>query len=105
MAYFRNKAINVMARAAGSIVFKPKVIYDLDALVSSLEVPEKGDSGTKKGNSAKVMKKPPKKYRFGNNDEKECGNLDTKLDHLKFESRFEGGNLRKVIQVNYNNSS
>lgn len=39
-------------------------------------------------------------YRLSNDDEK---NLDVKstFDHLNFESRFESGNLRKAIKVDY----
>ncbi|KAM3722028.1 Cytosolic carboxypeptidase [Dirofilaria immitis] len=36
---------------------------------------------------------------FGNDDENRIGKMDSK-NHLLFESRFEGGNLRRAIQVN-----
>ena len=96
-----------MGRAAGSIMFKPKVIYDLDALIAfgGSATAGEGQPATRRRGSLKLEKATssdvaiPKTPRLGNTDEQDVGKLDPKIDHLQFESRFESGNLRKVIQV------
>uniref|UniRef100_A0A914D819 Uncharacterized protein n=1 Tax=Acrobeloides nanus TaxID=290746 RepID=A0A914D819_9BILA len=59
--------------------FTPRTVFDLDKLIS------------KYGNTPKPMR--------GNNDLNMIGKLSTETNHLHFESRFEGGNLRRAIQV------
>ena len=92
-----------MGRAAGSITFKPKVIYDFDALISFSDNGGEGQPDTKRRGPLKREKasdmKASKRNRLANSDEQDVGKLDPKIDHLQFESRFESGNLRKVIQV------
>uniref|UniRef100_A0A0R3RFM3 Peptidase_M14 domain-containing protein n=1 Tax=Elaeophora elaphi TaxID=1147741 RepID=A0A0R3RFM3_9BILA len=61
--------------------FTARTVYDLDCLIC-----DKTEIFT----SWKTM---------GNDDENRIGKMDSK-NHLLFESRFEGGNLRRAIQVN-----
>ncbi|CAD5205860.1 unnamed protein product [Bursaphelenchus okinawaensis] len=59
---------------------KPNVVFDLDELHS----------------------KPTAKMPLSNNDAEKVGKLDPSTKNLKFESRFESGNLRQAIQVSEN---
>jgi len=70
-----------MARVNWNENFKPKVVYFLDDLM-------KEKAGSKKGGS----------FGLTNTDEKDSNRFDRR-GGLRFESRFESGNLRKVIQV------
>ncbi|VBB29223.1 unnamed protein product [Acanthocheilonema viteae] len=60
--------------------FSARTVYDLDCLVCDK---------TEMCTSWKTI---------GNNDENRIGKMDSK-NHLLFESRFEGGNLRRAIQI------
>ncbi|CAG9537251.1 unnamed protein product [Cercopithifilaria johnstoni] len=62
-------------------LFSARTVYDLDCLVCDK---------TEIFASWKTI---------GNNDENRIGKMDSK-NHLLFESRFEGGNLRRAIQIN-----
>lgn len=42
---------------------------------------------------------PDPNAQLTNNDLDRCGRMDENTNHLKFESRFESGNLRTAIQV------
>uniref|UniRef100_A0AAF5Q2J7 Peptidase M14 domain-containing protein n=1 Tax=Wuchereria bancrofti TaxID=6293 RepID=A0AAF5Q2J7_WUCBA len=61
--------------------FSARIVYDLDCLICDK---------TKILTTWKTI---------GNDDENRIGKMDSK-NHLLFESRFEGGNLRRAIQVN-----
>ncbi|MCP9264287.1 Cytosolic carboxypeptidase 1 [Dirofilaria immitis] len=61
--------------------FSARVVYDLDYLISD------------------KTQIPASWKTIGNDDENRIGKMDSK-NHLLFESRFEGGNLRRAIQVN-----
>ncbi|CAD5208252.1 unnamed protein product [Bursaphelenchus xylophilus] len=56
---------------------KPRVVFDLDELHTQ----------------------PASQKPLSNDDLSRVGNLDSNSNHLKFESRFESGNLRQAIQV------
>ena len=106
-----------MGRAAGGELFRPRVVYDLDMLIKcsnpksdsvkakvslgSLSSPNLGHTKNNRSSTAVPPSTESKPVLFlGNNDEKEVGQYEKKNVHsLKFESRFEGGNLRKAIQV------
>lgn len=57
--------------------FQPRTVFDLDELCKNEREP----------------------LELSNTDEDRVGVIEPGCDHLKFESRFESGNLRKVIQV------
>ena len=59
-----------------------RVVYDLDATISKA-----GDAYTWSNSD------------LSNHDEVDVGCLDVNANHLQFESQFECGNLRKVVQV------
>jgi len=93
----RDKMVQLMQRTAGiGQMIKPVVVYDLDSLLHNHPVDSKqSHKKTKPPSAGKV----PKVF-LGNDDELKVGKFDKKKKHsLKFESRFEGGNLRKAIQV------
>uniref|UniRef100_A0A915EKJ0 Cytosolic carboxypeptidase N-terminal domain-containing protein n=1 Tax=Ditylenchus dipsaci TaxID=166011 RepID=A0A915EKJ0_9BILA len=62
--------------------FERRVVFDLDTLIK-----------TQSCSSAAPLV---------NSDLEKIGKLDSTVDHLKFESRFESGNLRQAIQVSDN---
>uniref|UniRef100_A0A5K3EP15 Pepdidase_M14_N domain-containing protein n=1 Tax=Mesocestoides corti TaxID=53468 RepID=A0A5K3EP15_MESCO len=64
-----------------------RVVFDLDALITHPPWPQE----------------PQLSQSFlSNSDEFLLGKFDYEMGHLQFESRFESGNLRKVIQVRQN---
>uniref|UniRef100_A0A915PZE6 Peptidase M14 carboxypeptidase A domain-containing protein n=1 Tax=Setaria digitata TaxID=48799 RepID=A0A915PZE6_9BILA len=77
----RNLLLNDIAHLREESSFSARTVYDLDHLVS-----DKSQFLT----SSKTL---------GNDDKNRIGKMDSK-NHLLFESRFEGGNLRRAIQVN-----
>uniref|UniRef100_A0A0N4Z244 Pepdidase_M14_N domain-containing protein n=1 Tax=Parastrongyloides trichosuri TaxID=131310 RepID=A0A0N4Z244_PARTI len=62
------------------VVEYPKLVYNLDELVKDTNYPEK----------------------LSNNDVEKIGSGSSHCDHLKFESRFESGNLRRAYQIDDN---
>ncbi|PIO62065.1 hypothetical protein TELCIR_16393, partial [Teladorsagia circumcincta] len=83
-ASMRDVVIHEIARARASVQFPPKVVYDLDALATD----------------EKTSKAPSQPLSCS--DRTRVGHVDTNVDHLLFESRFECGNLRKATQVGPN---
>lgn len=79
----RNKMILYISRTVGGDSFKPKTAYSLDVLLKKTEQSSPGEEKDKE---------------LKNSDEKQVGKYNKNLG-LQFESRFESGNLRKVIQV------
>jgi len=79
----RSKLLASVERGLHVVTTIHEVVYDLDALAISAN-----RNGARKAS-----------VTFDNSDEKRIGvrNLETK--QLRFESRFESGNLRKAIQV------
>jgi len=80
----RAKLLTCVERGLHAATTFQEVVYDLDALANSIS---RGTSDDE--------------WLFDNRDEKRIGkrNVDTK--RLQFESRFESGNLRKAIQVQF----
>ncbi|KAM7534328.1 hypothetical protein Aperf_G00000108142 [Anoplocephala perfoliata] len=60
-----------------------RVVFDLDELILQEKVADNIRNGTVLGNSDELL----------------LDKFDARLGHLQFESRFESGNLRKVIQI------
>ena len=81
----REAMIQEMARFRIENQFKPQVVFDLDHLVTETA----------------AMKSPNStaKPTLFNNDFENIGKLDSNISHLKFESRFESGNLRRAIRI------
>ena len=111
---FRSKILTQIHRATDQ--FKPKVVYDLDALLNCARPEPSGLSkkslriGSKalpsRASTNLVSSQHDTMKQIGNDDEKRLGSFDGRKDGtiappLAFESRFESGNLRKAIQVNY----
>ncbi|XP_071438628.1 cytosolic carboxypeptidase 1-like isoform X2 [Hetaerina americana] len=74
----RNKLLLCIERSMHPNSLLNNVVFDLDELLRDQEEP-----------SRELM----------NADESRIGEKDPSVSHLKFESRFECGNLRKVIQI------
>ncbi|XP_037776542.1 cytosolic carboxypeptidase 1-like [Penaeus monodon] len=83
----RNKAIATVERVLHPEVYMERVVYDLDYL---LESEHSRRLITPSSNNSRSL---------GNWDEKRVGKRDVSVQHLNFESRFESGNLRRVIQA------
>ncbi|XP_069979265.1 cytosolic carboxypeptidase 1 isoform X2 [Penaeus vannamei] len=83
----RNKAIATVERVLHPEVYMERVVYDLDYL---LESEHSRHLITPSSNTSRSL---------GNWDEKRVGKRDASVTHLNFESRFESGNLRRVIQA------
>ncbi|KAI1730680.1 zinc carboxypeptidase domain-containing protein [Ditylenchus destructor] len=79
----REMIVQEMARSRLKPILERRVVYDLDKLILA-------DGGITSRSSHASL---------GNCDLDKVGTLDSNVDHLKFESRFESGNLRRVIQV------
>ena len=109
----RSKILSQIHRA-GSEHFKPKVVYDLDALLncarqeSSVLSKKSLRIGSKalpsRASTNLITSQHDTQKQIGNDDEKLFGSYDGRKDGaiappLAFESRFESGNLRKAIQV------
>ncbi|KAM3722007.1 Cytosolic carboxypeptidase [Dirofilaria immitis] len=77
----RDLLIRDIAHLQSDSSFSARVVYDLDYLISD------------------KTQIPASWKTIGNDDENRIGKMDSK-NHLLFESRFEGGNLRRAIQVN-----
>ncbi|KJH52980.1 zinc carboxypeptidase [Dictyocaulus viviparus] len=80
----RDVVAHEIARANGCAEFQSRVVFNLDAFVVDL-------------NSSK-----PPSLPLTCNDCSRIGQLDSKYDHLLFESRFESGNLRRATQIGPN---
>lgn len=88
----REAMIGEMARFRLENNFPRKIVFDLDKLIM--------ESNMYKHSAALSNPKVSKpKIELSNNDLQRIGSLDLNSDHLKFESRFESGNLRRAIQV------
>lgn len=74
-------AINELSKSRLQNIFKQRVVFDLDTLIAE-RISEISDP-------------------INNIDFSRIGCLDDKVPHLKFESRFESGNLRQAIQVEF----
>uniref|UniRef100_A0A914ZSG6 Cytosolic carboxypeptidase 1 n=2 Tax=Parascaris univalens TaxID=6257 RepID=A0A914ZSG6_PARUN len=75
----REMVTQEMRKSRKQSEFLPRIVFDLDRLLE--------DS------------LPSPKSSLKNNDKTRIGKMEAKVDHLLFESRFEGGNLRRVTQV------
>ena len=84
----RSKLLTCVERGLHGSSLVQEVVYDLDAVASS-----NGDEQTSVDN------------HLCNWDENRIGKRCSDTKQLHFESRFESGNLRKVIQVNSMNIS
>ncbi|KAK3852938.1 hypothetical protein Pcinc_040492 [Petrolisthes cinctipes] len=80
----RSKALGTVERVLHPEVYLERVVYDLDYLLAS-------------DDSHKTTHAPQRP--LSNLDEKQIGKTDAAVTHLNFESRFESGNLRRVIQA------
>ncbi|VDK75035.1 unnamed protein product [Litomosoides sigmodontis] len=78
----RNSLEKDIAHFANESSFPARTVYDLDCLICNK---------TENFTSSETI---------GNDDENRIGKMNRKNNHLLFESRFEGGNLRRAIQVN-----
>ncbi|VDK78886.1 unnamed protein product, partial [Onchocerca ochengi] len=76
----RDLLIKDIAHSRHDSAFSARVVYDLDCLVCD---------------KTQIL---ASKQTIGNDDENRIGKMKPK-DHLLFESRFEGGNLRRATQV------
>ncbi|CAH0405271.1 unnamed protein product [Chilo suppressalis] len=83
----RMKLLSCVDRAINPEAYMNEVVYDLDQICSSGNLP---DNATQKSTDGLILT---------NNDEQEITKLNCFSSRLSFESRFESGNLRKVIQV------
>ncbi|KHJ96914.1 hypothetical protein OESDEN_03115, partial [Oesophagostomum dentatum] len=78
--YYREVVIHEIARARASNEFRSRVVYDLDIFANE-----------EKASRAPMMP-------LSNGDCTRAGSVNSKVDHLQFESRFECGNLRRATQ-------
>ncbi|CAH2236351.1 jg10731 [Pararge aegeria aegeria] len=85
----RNKLLSCVERAINPESYMNEVVYDLDSLCASSTTTE---STAQKSLSTDNL-------CLNNTDEQEITKMNTFASRLSFESRFESGNLRKVIQV------
>lgn len=83
----RSKAIATVERVLHPETYMERVVYDLDYLLKS-ELSRQLITPT--SSSSRLL---------SNWDEKRAGKRDVAVNHLNFESRFESGNLRRVIQA------
>ncbi|XP_066949748.1 cytosolic carboxypeptidase 1-like isoform X2 [Macrobrachium rosenbergii] len=83
----RSKAIATVERVLHPEIYMERVVYDLDYL---LESEHSRQLITPASSSSRSL---------SNWDEKRVGKKDVTVNHLNFESRFESGNLRRVIQA------
>ncbi|KAE9547372.1 hypothetical protein FO519_009416 [Halicephalobus sp. NKZ332] len=88
----REAMIGEMARFRLENQFPQKVVFDLDRLITAQNI-------VKSSTNLSNPRSPKQKIRLENNDLERIGHLDQNCNHLKFESRFESGNLRRAIQV------
>jgi len=79
----RSKLLTSVERGLHIVNTIHEVVYDLDALAISAN-----RNGPRN-----------ESVSFGNSDEKRVGVRSVETKQLRFESRFESGNLRKAIQV------
>ncbi|XP_021925880.1 cytosolic carboxypeptidase 1-like isoform X7 [Zootermopsis nevadensis] len=80
----RAKLLACVERGFSEFEGSNKVVYELDTLITELP-PQRQNSSTNR--------------LLVNSDELHLGQKDGTKSHLCFESRFESGNLRKVIQI------
>ncbi|KAK7793652.1 hypothetical protein R5R35_006136 [Gryllus longicercus] len=80
----RAKLMTSVERAVHPHLLLDRVVYDLDGLIQQDAIAKGNDSGEK---------------HLYNIDERRVGHRDLLKHHLLFESRFESGNLRKVVQI------
>nr|XP_045581248.1 cytosolic carboxypeptidase 1-like [Procambarus clarkii]XP_045581249.1 cytosolic carboxypeptidase 1-like [Procambarus clarkii]XP_045581250.1 cytosolic carboxypeptidase 1-like [Procambarus clarkii] len=83
----RSKAIATVERVLHPEIYTERVVYDLDYL---LETEQSAQLITPINSHSRPL---------SNWDEKRVGKKDVAVSHLNFESRFESGNLRRVIQI------
>lgn len=81
----RSKLLTCVERGLHGSLLTPEVVYDLDAITSS--------------SNASTEEQKLVDHHLCNWDENRIGKRSFDNKHLHFESRFESGNLRKVIQV------
>uniref|UniRef100_T1JFQ4 tubulin-glutamate carboxypeptidase n=1 Tax=Strigamia maritima TaxID=126957 RepID=T1JFQ4_STRMM len=86
-AVCRVKLLESLNRAFNPQHFEDSTVFDLDECVNN-------DSKSRHDESDKSQKN-----LLTNNDESRVGIKDPEVNHLKFESRFESGNLRKAIRI------
>uniref|UniRef100_A0A7E4VT98 Pepdidase_M14_N domain-containing protein n=1 Tax=Panagrellus redivivus TaxID=6233 RepID=A0A7E4VT98_PANRE len=79
----REAMLHRMARCNLENLNFSKVVFDLDDLTTAKP----------------FFMSPPPPQALGNDDLNRIGHLDPEVNHLKFESRFESGNLRRAIHV------
>lgn len=72
--------LNELAKSRFQNDFKRRVVFNLDSLIA-----DRSDTSDP----------------IGNIDFSRIGCVDNEVPHLKFESRFESGNLRQAIQVKH----
>lgn len=84
LSFFREVIVQEMAKSRLQSTFKRRVVFDLDQLI----IEEKQNQ---------QMSSSPGKV-LDNSDLNRLGMVNEN-EPLKFESRFESGNLRKAIQV------
>lgn len=82
----RSKLLTCVERGLHGSLLAPEVVYDLDAITTS--------SSNASTDEQKLIDN-----HLCNWDENRIGKRSFDNKHLHFESRFESGNLRKVIQV------
>ncbi|XP_022821510.1 cytosolic carboxypeptidase 4-like isoform X5 [Spodoptera litura] len=85
----RMKLLSCVDRAINPEAYMNETVYDLDQLCSASA---NTDSGAQKSFSSESI-------GLTNTDEQEITKVNSYSSRLAFESRFESGNLRKVIQV------
>lgn len=89
----RAKLLSSVERGLRPNLHTQEVIFDLDALTMTCQ--------TAGGTSASSSSERLDRLVLGNSDESHTGSRCIETKSLLFESRFESGNLRKVIQVKY----
>ncbi|CAH0592518.1 unnamed protein product [Chrysodeixis includens] len=85
----RMKLLSCVDRAINPEAYMNETVYDLDQLCNAAVTP---DPNAQKSFSAENI-------CLSNTDEQEICKVNSFSSRLSFESRFESGNLRKVIQV------
>ncbi|XP_057320034.1 cytosolic carboxypeptidase 1-like isoform X1 [Microplitis mediator] len=88
----RAKLLNSVDRGLRPNLHTQEVIFDLDALSMTCQTPA---GGTSSSSSSERLDR----LVLGNSDESHTGSRCIETKSLLFESRFESGNLRKVIQI------
>ncbi|XP_031364979.1 cytosolic carboxypeptidase 1-like isoform X4 [Apis dorsata] len=84
----RSKLLTCVERGLHGSLLTPEVVYDLDAITSSSH-----------NNASSTEEQKLIDHHLCNWDENRIGKRSFDNKHLHFESRFESGNLRKVIQI------